>query len=370
MPQLSGMRWLTTARINRIVGRLAAKLEIARPLLYLARLPLVPAFDDELVGRFTGKILAADLVADEQEAVVQESMTLDVVAQPAPNIKHGQRLGQRLLNRLEALRNNPTAQGENALADWDKNLAANLLLGVRWRMNALACAMMIDSFSYSRLGLVISGATWGMPAGLKVTVGTAWSVAATATPIADIFALDQYARLNYGIMYDKVTMTTPDFRNMIATTEFANKATLVLGAYFLTTPAALPTKQDPRMLQIAQQILGKTIELDDFQYNTRANDGTLSTTRALPTGTVLLSRTQDEGDGSVMDMANAIPTESVVAGLTGGNEFGAMPANQYGPIGYYTRRPDFNPPDVVAWCVAKSFPRKFVSEATAVLNGV
>jgi hypothetical protein len=363
------MRFLTTARINRIIGTLAAQLEIQRPLIYLDRLPLVPAFDDELVGRFTGHILAADLIADDQEALVQESLTLDIISHQAPNIKIGQRLGQRLLNRLKQLEDNPSVQGENALRDWDMKLAENLLLGVRWRMNALACAMMIDSFAYNRFGIVITGATFGMPSNLKVTVGTAWSTAATATPLSDIWGIDQVASLAYGITYDTVTMTTPDFRNMIATTEFANKATLTLGAYFLTTPAALPTKQDPRMMEIATQVLGKKIVLDDFQYNTRNNAGALTTTRALPTGTVLLSRSQDVGDQNVMDFANGVPTESIAADMIGGAPEG-LGGEQYGPVAYYSGRPDLNPPDITAWAVVKGFPRKHVVESTAVLLGV
>jgi hypothetical protein len=257
--------------------------------------------------------------------------------------------------------------GQNALRDWDNRLAENLLLGVRWRMNVMACAMMIDSFSYNRWGIKLSGATWGMPANLKVTVGTAWSTAATATPLSDIWAMDQVASLAYGITYDTVTMTTADFRNMIATTEFANKATLILGANFLLTTAAMPTKQDPRMMELAGQVLRKTIVLDDFQFNVRNNDGTITSSRALPTGTVLLSRKQDEGDGNTWDMANGVPTESIVSGMVGNApDIG----EQYGPLGYYTAREDLNPPDVTAWAVARCFPRKHLPEATAVLSGV
>lgn len=368
MPAITQMRWLSTARLSRIIGTLASTLEVGRPLTFLARLPIVPAFDDELIGRFAGRILAADIIADDQQAVVQESITVDVATHAVPNIKIGQRLGQKLLNRLRQMEEGslPTS-GENALRDWDNKLAENLLLGVRHRQNAMACAMMIDSFSYDRWGVKISGGTWGMPAGLKVTVGTAWSNV-NATPLSDIFGMDQVANLTYGITYDKITMSTADFRNMVKTTEFANQATMILGANFLLTPAALQTKNDSLMLQQAQRVINKTIELDDFQYTTKSNDGTITSTRVLPTGTVLLSRTQDEGDESVMDMANGVPTESIVGGMTGEDE---IPADQAGPLAYFTpSAPNLNPPGVVAWGVAKSFPRKHVPEATAVLLGV
>src|SRR5262249_13058234 len=154
-------------RLNRIIGTLAAKLDIERPLTFLGRLPLVSAFDDELTGRFTGRIMAADVIADDQRAVVQESISIDVLTDVIPNVKIGQRRGQRLLTRLKQFEaGQMTTVGENALRDWDNQLAENLLLGVRQRMNALACAMMLDAATYNRWGIQITGATWGMPANL------------------------------------------------------------------------------------------------------------------------------------------------------------------------------------------------------------
>jgi hypothetical protein len=345
---LTQMRLLSNLRLTRIIGTLAAELEIKRPLVYLARCPLVNAFDDELVGRFTGKIIAADIVTDDQKALVNESMTLELVTHAVPNIKIGQRLNQK---------------------DWDMAVAENLLLAVRQRLNAMACAMMIDSFSYNRFGVQISGATWGMPAGLKITIGTAWGTnPTTATPLNDIWSADQYARLNYGIEYDTITMGTQDFRDMVATTEFANKAAIPLSAHFLTTPAALPTKNDPAMQKIAADIMGKKLILDDAKINERANDGTITTTKVLPLHAVLLSRSEDENNGQSYDIANGVVTESIVSDLAYGGDFG-LGGEQYGPVGYYTPAAyDNNPPGVVAWGVARAFPRKHVPETTAVLT--
>lgn len=361
-------RFLQSARINRIIGRLAAKLEIERPLIYLQRLPLVPAFDDELIGRFTGRVFAADIITDDHEALVYESMAVDLTTEAIPNMKFGQRLGQKLLNRLRALEaGQMSVSGENALRDWDAAVAENLLLGVRQRMNALACAMMLDTASYDRWGVKIVGASWGMPSDLKVTPTLAWSNT-SATPLADVWGVNRTARLTYGITFDKLTMGTADFRNMIATTEFANKAWQVLNAAFLTTQAALPTQDDPRMLEVAKQILKMEIELDDHTYRVRANDGTETATKTLPAGKVLLSRKQDEGDGNVMDMANGVPTESIVADLVAGAPEG-LGGEQYGPVAYFAPQShDLNPPGVIAWACAKAWPRKFLEEATAVLT--
>lgn len=368
---LTQMRLLSNLRLTRIIGTLAAELEIKRPLVYLERCPMVNAFDDELVGRFTGKIIAADIITDDQRALVNESMTLEIVTHAVPNIKIGQRLNQKLLNRLKKLEETGylTEGGENALKDWDMAVAENLLLAVRQRLNAMVCAMMIDSFSYSRFGVQIAGATWGMPSALKVTVATAWGAnPTTATPLSDIWAIDQTARLAYGIEYDTITMGTQDFRDMVATTEFANKAALTVQAHFLTTPAALPGKNDPAMRKIAAEVLGKEIILDDAKINERANDGTVTTTKVLPLHSVLLSRKEDEGNGLSYDLANGIVTESIVSDLIYGGET-SLGGEQYGPIGYYTpSAADLNPPGVVAWGVARAFPRKHTPEVTAVLT--
>jgi hypothetical protein len=362
---LTEWRFLNTARLSRIIGTLAAKLEIERPLNFLRRLPLVPAFNDELIGRFTGKVFAADVVADDQKANVQEGITLDIFSHTIPNIKIGQKLDQRLLDRIAQLEEQRgSIAGEDALADWENQLAENLLLAVRWQMNAMAAAMMLDTWSYDRFGIQLSGATWGMPSNLKVTPGTAWSVAATATPISDVFSLQQVAWLNYGITYDTMTMGLTNFNQMVSTTEFANKATLNVGApaAFLLTPAALRTLNLEEMKNLAGRILNINIVLDEHQTRVKNADGTSTTTKTLPLNKVLLSRAADEGNAQTWDFANGVVTESR-------GEVPGLAANSRGPVAYYAPvSHDWNPPGYIAWAVAKAFPRKFVPEASAVLT--
>jgi hypothetical protein len=371
MAVLTQWRFLNSVRLNRIIGALAAELEIKRPLVWLERCPLVAADDDEIMGRFTGKIMAADVIADDQKAVVNQSMTLELITHTIPNVKHGERIGQKTLNRLQRLKEGTLAvtSGANRFRDWEMQIAENLLLGVRWRMNMMVAAMMMDTFSYSRFGVQISGASWGMPSNLKVTTGVTWATAATATPLADILAIDQVARLTYGIEFDTITMRTLDFRDMVATTEFANKATITLGAMFLVTPAAILTKADPQMHALAERILGKTIVFDDAVYNERNNDGSITTTNVLPLHKVVLTRSQDHGNANAYDMANGTPTESVTADLIGMGPQGLGGAEQTGPVAYYTPADDaLNPPGIDAWAVARCFPRKFIPESSAVLT--
>lgn len=366
MAGIVGNRFLDNARINRIIQTLASELNIARPLIYISRLPIVNAFDDEIMGRFTGKVIAADIIADDQEAVVQEGLKVELTTTQIPNLKVGQRVGQAALSRMERLQRASIVEEENAMADWEQTIARNLLLGVRQRMNAIACAMMIDAFTYDRMGVQITGATWGMPANLKVTPATGWA-STSSTPIADAFSMDAVAQDSYGMMFDTMTLSSLNFTQMTNTTEFANKAALVLGAGFLTASSALLTGDRTRMQALAGQILNKRIVIDDATYTERSNSGVPSTTRYLPQHKVLLSRSQDEGNGNVMDFANAIVTESIVASMMANGPEG-LGGPQYGPIAYWTGRPDLNPPDIVGWGVARGWARKIVPEATAVLT--
>jgi hypothetical protein len=234
--------------------------------------------------------------------------------------------------------------------------------------------MFMDSFSYGRFGVNIQNATWGMPSAFKITTSNAWSSTSAGTPISDILTIDESTRLQFGIVFDNLDMSTADFINMIATTEFANKATLMVGsaAAFLLTPAALRTAAVPEMKQLAERILGKTIVLDDTTYYEKNNDGSMTHQRAVPLHKVILSRKEDWGNGRAYDFGNGVVTESLVGDLMGGpaNVIGGWPSGQqYGPIGYLTQgSTDLNPPSVNAWAVCRAFPRKYIPEMSAVLT--
>jgi hypothetical protein len=116
------------------------------------------------------------------------------------------------------------------------------------------------------------------------------------------------------------------------------------------------------MKGIAGRLLNSTIVIDEHQTRVKNADGTQTATKTLPLHKVLLTRTQDEGNGRTWDMANGIVTESL-------GEVPGVPANSRGPVAYYTPvSHDYNPPGYIAWGVTKSFPRKFLPEASAVLT--
>lgn len=360
---ITGSRLLTTARINRIIRTLAMNLEIGRPLRFLDRTPITEAEDGELTGRFTGKIIAADIIADDQEAVVQQAGKIEFTSLQVPNLKIGQRLGQNMIDKMQMFDRRGIAEQDDQYLDWQNQLAENLLNGVRARMNALICAMRLDSFSYNRMGIETAG-TWGKPADLKVTPSVPWTTAGSATPLADIVALNNHVAFTYGITYDRITLSTAALRYILATDEFKASATVDLG--FAASPAAVQGVPERRRREILGNILGMKVELEDGTYNEVATNGTRTAVRYLPANKVELSREADDGDPAVMDFGNTIVTESVVSKMVANAP--DLGGEQSGPVAYYTGRADLNPPDLVIWSVVRGFPRASIPEATAVIT--
>jgi len=362
---IRGWQFLDSVKINTIVRTLADTLEQQQQLVFLNRTPIVDADDDDIVGKFSGQVFAADIIADDQEAVVYESGKFTFVTSSIPNLKIGQRLSQGMINRLARLRRGIGQRNDlRFLTDWENTMAENLVIGIRQRINALICAMQIDALNYNRLGIKLDNATWGMPADLKVTPAVSWDTAGSATPITDMQVLaNEYAPDVYGEVYNRATMSSKAFRYLTQTTEFQNRISGELRYNF--GAGQLNTRDSGSMRQLLANILGMEIEIYDGTYWERSNAGTKQRTRVLPANKVILSNTQDDNNREAMDFANGVVTESIVSGLINEGDIGG---ESFGPISYYTGNTDLNPPDIRAWAVARGFPRKHREEATAVLT--
>jgi hypothetical protein len=360
---IPGNELFNSVRLNRIVQTLAMSLDIARPMVYLQRVPLVEADPTELVGRFTGRVIAADLIMDDQEAVVQEGEQISASGYDVPNIKLGYRMGQRDTARLASFRRRNVTAGADEFLDWENRVAATLVAGVRMRMNYLACAMMLDTFSYNRLGVQATG-TWGKPSALKPSAYSDWAVAATGTPINDIRTLRRVAIDNYGVYYNRATMSTLALRYALATDEFKAAAVGAIG--FAIDPAAVASLPDARQREVFSQLAEVEIVLDDAVYQEKANAGTYTSTRYLPAYKVILDTTDNDKNEEVWDFANTAVTESQMEAI---RNLIDIPADAPGPIAYYTAAThDANPPGTTAWGVARAFPRSFIPERSAVLT--
>jgi hypothetical protein len=363
---LSDGQILDSVKFNALILDQYSRYQQSLPTTFLNRTEEVNADDDEITTYFTGKVFAADIIADDSKAAVYEAGQLEYVTNTIPNLKVGRRFSQGMIARLNRIRANLTSPGIRGEVDmftnWETTTARDLIRAIQERKNALICAMMLDSITYDRLGIKITG-SWGMPSDLKSTPSTAWT-STTATPITDILTLKSYAQQTYGETYDKITMTTPDFINMAATTEFKN---LLAGLVNAPLASTAWNAYDPRMIKLASELLQCEIELENKLIFSQGEDGTQSNARVLPLGKVLLSNRADEKDPTAYDFANALVIEAQVAGLVGDPD-NVAGGQVFGPFGYFTGNADLNPPNLTAWGVARGFPRKHRKTCTAVLT--
>jgi hypothetical protein len=363
------LQQIQARRLTRIIRTFNDTRDVPTDLRFLARTPIVPAADSEVMARFTGQVIIADLVANDQKAVTYDSGRYTFEGTAIPNIKHGRHLTQEMINHLLGLQASGVgAEDETGLInDYQNRTIDDLLLGVRQRMEALLVAMAIDGLSYNRLGIIMTNVTWGMPSDLKVTPAISWDNAGTATPVADLLAVQLTARVRYGQAYNRATMSTQAFRSMIATTEFQNKARMYLAPN--VSFVNLGADNLEMMRTLAERVIGMSIELYDSRYWYQNPDGSLTSAPYLPIVKVVLSFTGDDNNRAAADFANAITTESVVAEL-GANTgiVGTLGGPQRGPIAYATVPHDLNPPNVTYWACARGFPRKHRLQSTAVLT--
>lgn len=365
---------LETSRINGIVQALIDVRQLPGKLLFSQRVPEVPATDAEILARYIQYWQIADIIADDQTAGVYNSGALTYETTAIPNLKHGTRLTQEFLNQLQAIAaNGGLINDQGYFSDYENRIIDGLLFGVRQRKEALIISMMLDSLTYNRLGIQMSGVSWGTPADVKVTPGTAWTNAGAATPVSDILTLMRYASVRYDDQYNRATMSTSAFIAMTGTTEFQNRARYVLPPGL--SAAILPTMNIADMKTLAMRVLGiGDIVLYDYRAWTHNADGTFASAALLPIGSVILDDSGYDMDTQVWDVANSVVTESVVSSLmsnqngAGGGMMGGFSGPTRGPVAYATAQADLNPPNITYWSVQRAFPRKRRLSANAVIN--
>jgi len=377
----TGFRFLgeLTQNINILVKTLQTEEEVnGEQNRYLARTPIVDTENDELFGSYEGQVFAADIIVDDQEAVIHEAGGFQAYSGKGmvPKIKHGARVGESMIRRLNALSQqvNITDGDADLITGWENRLAERLVAGIRMRQNALAANMMLDLIAYDKLGVKIdTGSSWGMPTELQRVAGTPWAknvgdfVAGVADPdakpITDIRKAVQAGRAA-GATYNRVTMASATFNLIPQTTEFTDMAKFL---YRFDLPAgALDISNVDVMTRLFEQMTGLQLELDDTVYRERNTLNQNVMTRNLPQEYLLFSNSADDGNDAIFDYSNGTVIESLVAPL--GNAaireaFGG--AEQRGPFAFYNVPHDLNPPALVCWATQVGWPRKHAPEATA-----
>lgn len=361
---------LGALRVQKIVDAIVDPRLIPQELVWSRRIPDVNATDEEIVARYEGTPLIADIVADDARAGVYTMGKFVYEANKLPNLKIGLGMNQSTINLIDRLMGNYAGPDDLGLFTNNQNRSIQqVLLGVRQRAEQLRVAMLCDGlgFSYDRLGIKLSSVTWGMYSDLKVTVGTGWDTAASATPVGDILGVKLTGSVRYGTNFNRVTMSTQAFRYMIATTEYQNKARTYLAPNVSFTNLNTADLASQRVL--AQNVLGMEIELYDARYWSQDSSGALTSSPFLPITNVLLTSTSNDGTGMAYDFGNAPVTEATVARVAGMGVVGGRLGGSYGPLGYVTpTNVDLNSPGLTYWGVQRGFPRKFIKQASAVLS--
>lgn len=360
---------LAQKRIQRMLRALMDVRQIPANLKYLNRTSIQFATDQEIMARITERSIIADIVADDQAATVDNDHSITLEATKIPNIKRGSSITQEMLNLLNRIKAGVVMSGdENIFENYLQGRLESVLKGVRMQMNLMCAGRLLDSYSWTGRGIQTGVVVFGTPSDLKVTVNVSWATAATATPIADIQAIRITAREKYGKEYNRVTLSTTDYRNMVATTEFRNLASGL--RYFNFNADQFPTQNDAMMKAVASQLLdGMEIEIDDSQYGRKAPDGSHSYTRFLPVNKVVLTNSSDDSDPAIADFANGIVTETVVGSMNINGAPSIFSGPQEGPVGFATLpNMDLNPPNANVWGVVRGFPRKHDQTESAILT--
>jgi hypothetical protein len=366
---LKGYRLLENVRIQTLVEDFNRDMPTEADFIFLQRVNTVTADEGDITGRHGGRIYAADVVADDQKAVIYEGGELELVTTGLVNLKRGERLGQNDLNRIARLNRQNTLPGDTMyFTDWENGMAYRTVQGIRMRANSLLAAMMIDDLRYARLGVSVT-ADWGMPTDLKPIVATSWANHAAATPVSDLLTLRQTG-ISYGQVFDRYTMSTNAFTHAIMSDEFRAyvNGTIVLGggAGRFDASAILNTFNQEAARTFLSNILMGEIELYDSVFYTKNNDQSDVQQRYLPINKVLLTTKANDRSNGVWDLANAVVTETIVAQFFAGYE--DVPVEAPGPIAFYTGNTDMNSPDIRCWAVQRCFPRKHIRFASAVLD--
>lgn len=366
-------------RVNTI-GQALQDSRLLKPnLLWADRIPDQNATDEEIMARYQDFILIADIILDDAKAMTYDSGRLQYESTKIPNLKVGRKLNQTTLNQLDRLSGMAlTGPDGDMFKNWENRTIEQLRQGVAERVEMLKIAMLTDSLSYDRLGVKLSGVSWGMPAELKITPSIPWT-STSATPLTDIATVRQIAMQKYGVDFNFMQISTPDFINITRTTEYQSQAKLIF-PYTMSgsgVPApAYPLQNQFVQRDMAQNMIGGfmgngspfTIEFNDNRYWMQDLLGPNYSYRFLPLGTIILTSSQFFGDSSTWDFANAIVTETQVASRVRSNLNGDFGGPTRGPVYWVTAPADLNPPNITYWCAQRGFPRKFKQVSSGVIT--
>lgn len=370
--------YLNAFRITGVVQGLQDPRLMEQPLTWNERVPDQDAVDDEIIAYEQAVPYIADLIAEDAAAPVYSTGRFAFEATKIPKIKTGIAVNEAMLQLMDKLQRNNATRGESQIFDgmFDRH-ARRVVYGVNVRKEVLKLAMLMDGYNYDRLGIRLTGLTWGMPSTLKVTPSVAWT-STSATPLTDIQTVRRTARVAYGVNLNRITLSTAALQAMAATTEFQNQAKILGWGLLSGTPApVIPLQMDGMIVQMIQRLLSGgdpnggqvVVEVDDRRYWAKDAAGADISAPFLPINVVLLTATANDDNRMAYDFANGNVLEGIAVRAANSSVVGGAIPVQPGPIAYATLAdPTLNPPGVVTWGVARGFPRKYQKAASATLT--
>lgn len=366
---MNNLEMLAVRRVNTIMQELRELRDIPGQLRFLNRLASRDATDGEILGRFSGKVYISDILFSDGVATIKQGGKYTTETHTMPKIKHGAMINEEMIvlfQRLEA--GGGTDFDRLTLRGFIAATIDDILLGIRERQNLLAVAMLLDDFSYSRGGIVINDATWGVPSQFKSTVAVDWTDAANATPIADITTQVQNDREAYGEVRNRVTMSTSTLRLIFETDEFKDKVQLY--SQFTIPTGAWPLTEELAFQQqfLARLLDGLAIELEDARYDDQLEDGSEVRKPYWPANKVELSNTADDNNLRAAWGGNAVVPETIVSSLADvGGVIGKFDGPQTGPVSW-AEAPSLNPPNLTIWGATKWWPVRVRKGLNSVLT--
>ena len=369
-----GVGWsaaLTQKRLQAIVETITAEQRADNRLVFLGRTPITPSTNKELMGTFEGETYAADLIMDDQAAVVHDVGKFQFQKSNIANLKHGFLMGQEQIEELEYLMMQDGGVGSFANQYLARNYA-RLIRGIQHRLEALIVSAYRDETVYNRYGIIIRG-TWGMPSDLKMDVETPWDDVNNATPVDDLQYMKNEVAPDMETEFDRATMSRRSFGQMVRTKNFQDKARIIVGTGFnlnFDIPAnAFPNAFDDRMVSMAEAVVGMSFEIYDAGLKVKNDDGSVTRHRTLPHNEVILSSRAVDNNPEAIDVGNAIVTESLMAEYVNNTIVGGLPNRVSGPVAYAApTTADLNPPGMTGWGVQRAFPRKWDKVATGLMR--
>jgi hypothetical protein len=368
----AGFELLRDLRVDEIMQDIQDVRNLPGDLMFLGRLAQVPARNSQLVAKWMERVQIADFIATDAKAPLYKNGRFTLETNVLGKMKIGTIFTEEDMEELNDLTMNADLMDPQGVlrGDMVNRVVAKQLLGIRWRQESLAVAMAIDGFSYNRLGISMSGVTWGMPTDLKSTVATPWQAnPTTATPITNILQMRQLRRERYGKETNRITMGTSVLRAIIATTEFSNMIRMFLAPN--VSYANLPQVNSEYQRGLVGQLLDMEVVLYDSRYWSEDDAGNYTSARFLPLtpqAAVVLDDKAADRNGSIQDFGIGVAMESKAAGgLPNSGGVNRMAAGVNRAFSYTYLPPNLDPPNLTIYSAMKGFPRKYDRAATSVL---